>query len=253
MALRLMHLFLRGIGVSSRGVYARGRSFRGIERLLVLLIRNFFFVDELLVTHHIALRFIVVGFRLRQLRHRGGSLALRRPELRREHFPHSARAESSWLAELAVVIGTLFCAALALAIAASYSAARAIHGDLIILWINLDEHRARFNSLIVVHIHFRNVACHARADQIDVAVHLGIVGRFPRGQIIPDEHSDHSDEPPQSREWPTVETCGAELQEPDRAAAALKNVPKRDFQAPLLSFPAQFQFPSFVALPFPLK
>ena len=175
-----------------RGVYARGCGFRGIDGLLVLLLRNFLLAGELLVTRHIALRLIVVGFRLRELRYGGGRLALRCQNSGASTFHiRGCRIQlargiggGDWYIILRGVRagdgGIVF-------------GARPIYCHLIILWINLDEHSAGFNGLIVVHIHFRNVTCHACADRIDMPIHLGIVRRFPGGQIIPNERTDNRD------------------------------------------------------------
>ena len=57
-------------------------SFRGGHRLIVLLLRNFLLLDELLVAGQIVLRFDVVGFGLLQIRLGRVELLLRRFDAR---------------------------------------------------------------------------------------------------------------------------------------------------------------------------
>ena len=91
-ALRLRHLLLGGVGAGARGFDAGGTGLGGGDRLVVLLLRNFLLVDQLLVADEIVLRFHVVGFGFLQLGLGGFELLLARPEFRRARCSHRPRS-----------------------------------------------------------------------------------------------------------------------------------------------------------------
>ena len=93
------------------------------------------------------------------------------------------------LAAVVDVIGTLLRAAMAVA-SASASSARALStATCIVARIELHEHGARLDPLVVVDGNLRDGAADARRDLCDRRIHLRIVGRFaPGGQ--PEPHAD---------------------------------------------------------------
>ena len=82
-ALGLRDLLLRRVGAGAGGLDTGRTGLGGGDRLIVLLLRNFLLVDQLLVAHEIVLRFHIVGFGLLQLGLGGFELLLARPECRR--------------------------------------------------------------------------------------------------------------------------------------------------------------------------
>ena len=95
------------------------------------------------------------------------------------------------LAAVVDVIGTLLCAATAVA-SASASSARALSTrDLVVARIELDEHRAGFDQLVVVDGDLRDGAADARRDLRHMRIDLRIVGRLAAGgQPEPDADAD---------------------------------------------------------------
>jgi hypothetical protein len=94
------------------------------------------------------------------------------------------------------VIGT-FALAAAAAASASASSARALEGDLVIPWIDLDEHRALVRLRVLHHRHAPHRAADPRRDWRDVRIDLRIVGGFaaarrhePRRARQDDDHHD---------------------------------------------------------------
>ena len=75
-ALSLRNLLLRCVRIGARGFYGGGTGFGGSGGLIVLLLRNFLLLDQLLVADKIVLRLDVVGFSLLQLRFGGLELLL---------------------------------------------------------------------------------------------------------------------------------------------------------------------------------
>jgi hypothetical protein len=57
--------------------------------------------------------------------------------------------------------------------------------SLIIPGIDADQHVARLHILLVGGQHLHHVAANARADRVDVPVHLSVVGGFERIEILP--------------------------------------------------------------------
>ena len=73
--------------------------------------------------------------------------------------------------------------------------ARLVDRHLVVARIELDEHRAGFDELVVVDGDARDGAADARRDLRDVRVHLRIVGRLAAGgQPEPDADADDDDE-----------------------------------------------------------
>ena len=150
--------------------------------LVILLRGDLLLFDQLLVTSQIILRFDIVGFRLLQFGLGGLVLLLRHLDpgtgavdirfsgrdlaagIHRSDGDVHAGSDSSGLRILKVGLGTFV-------------------SDLIIRGIDFDQHGSRRHVLIVLHIELDNVAGDAGADRIDVAIDLGIVGRFVAGEI----------------------------------------------------------------------
>ena len=67
LALRLGHLRCGGVDVGARGIHGRLSRSCGGDRLIVLLVRNLLFIDQLLIAAEVILRFDVIRVRLLQV------------------------------------------------------------------------------------------------------------------------------------------------------------------------------------------
>ena len=76
------------------------------------------------------------------------------------------------------VIGTLLCAAIAARFGIGQLGPRLVHGDLIVARIELHEHGAGFDQLVVRDRHLQHRAADARRHRRHVRIHLRIVGRL---------------------------------------------------------------------------
>ncbi len=192
-ALRLRDLLLGRVGAGASGFDAGRTGLGGGGGLIVLLLRNFLLVDQLLVADEIVLRLYVVGFGLLQL-------GLGRFELLLRHLDAGAGAVHVGFGRRNLAGGVdrgdrnahsgRDCGRLSI----FKIGFGALVGDLIVRRINLDQHRSRLHVLIVLDVELDHVAGDARADGIDVAVDLGIVGRFVAGEIAVGEESHDQQE-----------------------------------------------------------
>ena len=66
-------------------------------------------------------------------------------------------------------------------------------GDLVVFGVELHQHRAGLDVLVVIHHYARHVACNAGADGIDIAVDLGVVRGFPGGKVAIQQDRDHDE------------------------------------------------------------
>ena len=62
-----------------------------------------------------------------------------------------------------------------------------IDSDLIVVWIDLDEHSPFIDKLVILNVDGGHVTANACADRIYVAIDLRIVGGFVGGEITPDK------------------------------------------------------------------
>jgi hypothetical protein len=91
--------------------------------------------------------------------------------------------------------------------------AGAIERHLEVRRIDLDEHGAGFDQLVVVHQDLRHRAADARADVGDAAIDLGVVGALARTRADVDHRAgdgderDDRDDPPQRRRAPMAALC----------------------------------------------
>src|ERR1700687_4637094 len=53
---------------------------------------------------------------------------------------------------------------------------RLFNCNFVILWVDLDEHRAFLHPLVVFHVHTNNVAGDTRAEWIEMNIRLSVVG-----------------------------------------------------------------------------
>ncbi len=66
-----------------------------------------------------------------------------------------------------------------------------LEGDLIVLGIDLGDELADFDLLVVFDVDFDDLAGHARADLVEIAVHLGVVGVLGEGRApVEDARAD---------------------------------------------------------------
>ena len=93
----------------------------------------------------------------------------------------------SWLEVFTEVIGTVILSDCAVASALARLALRLRHRDFIIFRIDLDQHSAFLHVLVVIHVDLDHIAGNARADGVEVNIHLGVVGRFITAEIAPQE------------------------------------------------------------------
>ncbi len=171
---------------STRG----GIGFGGSHGLVVLLLRNFLLVDELLVASQIVLRLDVVGLGL-------VALGLGRLELLSGSGDAGTGAVDVGLGGRYLTVGadrsdgninSRFGGGCLGALEIGFSA---LVGNLVIRRIDFYQHGARLHVLIVQDIQLHDVARNAGADGVDVAVDLGIIRGFVTGDIAVDENSRH--------------------------------------------------------------
>jgi len=189
--LRLLYLVFGGgeggVGASD----ARGAGASGGEGLVVLLLRDFLLFHELPVAFEVSLKLYVVGFRLSEGSASGVGLFFGRGDARPGVFHvglggadlAGGRHRGNRNDNAQGTRGGLgICEA----------GACLINGNLVILGIDLHEHRALGDDLVVVHIDADDVARDARANGIEMSIHLGIVGGLVAIEMAPQKNACHN-------------------------------------------------------------
>ena len=188
--LGLRNHLLGGSGVRpGSGDSSGARPGRG-DRLVILLVRNFLLVHQLFVAPDVVLRLDVIGDGLLQL----GS---RRLELLARHGNSGASALHFRLRRRQLAAGIdrrdrnvhLHGFGRGLGILIGGPGLR--HRHLVVLGINLDQRRARLHKLIVVDQKLDDVSGDTRADGVQVAINLRVVGGLVAAQVAPEKEAGH--------------------------------------------------------------
>jgi len=67
--------------------------------------------------------------------------------------------------------------------------ARLLDRDLIVLWVELNQHPARLHRLIVIDVNGAHGSVDSRTDRVEVSIDLCIVGVLIRLDIFPQQKS----------------------------------------------------------------
>ncbi len=166
--------------------------FRGGHRLVVLLLGNLVLGDQHLVALDVLRRFIRIG-----LGHAHVGLCRGEPRLRHVHLlfrptdacggvlvhrPSAAQGTAGGgRGQRNIGAGALQAGQLIVQIGPCLG-----DGHFVVPGVQLHEHVARLDELLVLHIHLDHVPAHARADRDDAAIDFGVVGGFGLLHLLPD-------------------------------------------------------------------
>ena len=196
-----------------RSVNGRSAGLRRCISLIVDLPRDFIFRNELLVARHIGLGAGIVGFGLLQLRPHCVGLPLRcsdaclhagKLRFRRGNLAGRAHSLDGHIQAKGARSG--FCV--------GKLGFGMVDSNLIIPRIDLNQHRALVDVLVVFDVYTSDVSGNAGTDGVYVAIHLRIVGGLVGAEIAPDKkaydcqhHDDSSNQKAQAppgfrgRQW----------------------------------------------------
>src|SRR5262249_50144585 len=90
-------------------------------------------------------------------------------------------------------------------------ALRLLERDLVVGGIDLHEHRARLDVLVVLRVDRLHRAAHARGGRVDGAVDLRVVGRLLPAAEEPEGEASHHDEHGHAEEDPSLEPAARAL------------------------------------------
>ena len=155
--MRLAHGLFRGSFIGFRCGDGGGAGFRSRHGLIVDLVGNLLLLDEKLVTLDVVLKLDVARFRLLDLRVRGNQLFLRRKDTRfGVLYVGRTRGDlafgtdrSDWNCDVERLGGGFLVGERGLGLS---------DRDFVVPGINFDEDRAFFDVLVVIDIHFDDVA-----------------------------------------------------------------------------------------------